>query len=120
MADMGAEGGTFLAKAGAAGAAGALWGIFGTMLLVIPTMVMGLLSPLAKKANKAVSDRIDSTPIKAEAPVRESKSQRDHQRRLAALEAEREEQELRERLEALNRRKARRSSQGAGASVHTI
>lgn len=120
MADVGAEGGTFLAKAGAAGAAGALWGIFGTMLLVIPTMVMGLLSPLAKKANKVVSEKIDATPVKTKGPIRESKSQREHQKRLAALEAEREEQELRERLEALNRKKARRSSQGAGTSVHTI
>lgn len=113
MADVGAEGGTFLAKAGAAGAAGALWGIFGTMLLVIPSIFMGLFGPVLKKGSSIVTERIEGvrpaasqSATRSVEEVKTTRAQREYQRKLAALNAEREEQELAAKLEALKRRRA--------------
>lgn len=113
MADVGAEGGTFLAKAGAAGAAGALWGIFGTMLLVIPSIFMGLFGPVLKKGSSIVSEKVEGirpaasqSATRSVEEVKTTRAQREYQRKLAALNAEREEQELAAKLEALKRRRA--------------
>lgn len=113
MADVGAEGGTFLAKAGAAGAAGALWGIFGTVLLVVPSIFMGLFGPVLKKGSNMVTEKIEGIrPSVAQAnaknpeEIKASRAQREYQRKLDALNAEREEMELAAKLEALKRRRA--------------
>jgi hypothetical protein len=113
MADVGAEGGTFLAKAGAAGAAGALWGIFGTVLLVVPSIFMGLFGPVLKKGSNMVTEKIEGIrPSVAQAnaknpeEIKASRAQREYQRKLEALNAEREEMELAAKLEALKRRRA--------------
>lgn len=113
MADVGAEGGTFLAKAGAAGAAGALWGIFGTMVLVIPSIFMGLFGPVLKKGSNIVTEKVEGLRPQAaqvnartQHEVKASRAQREYQRKLDALNAEREEMELATKLEALKRRRA--------------
>jgi hypothetical protein len=111
MADVGAEGGTFLAKAGAAGAAGALWGIFGTVLLIIPSIFMGLFGPVLRKGSNMVSERVEgirpsATQSKNAQEVKTTRAQREYQRKLDALNAEREEMELAAKLEAIKRRRA--------------
>lgn len=113
MADVGAEGGTFLAKAGAAGAAGALWGIFGTMLLVIPSIFMGLFGPILKKGSSMVTEKVEGlrpaatqSTTRSIEEVKTTRAQREYQRKLAALNAEREEMELAAKLEAIKRRRA--------------
>ncbi len=111
MADVGAEGGTFLAKAGAAGAAGALWGIFGTVLLIIPSIFMGLFGPVLRKGSNMVSERVEgirppATRSKSAQEVKTTRAQREYQRKLDALNAEREEMELAAKLEAIKRRRA--------------
>lgn len=112
MADVGAEGGTFLAKAGAAGAAGALWGIFGTVLLVVPSIFMGLFGPLIKKGSNMVSEKVEGigagnsqAKVKSPQEIKFSRVQREYQRKLDALNAEREEAELAAKLETLKRRR---------------
>ena len=115
MADIGGEAaGGFIAKAGAAGATGALWGIFATALLVIPSIFMGLFAPIVKKSSDMVAEKLKhaQTGEQKQEPQR-SKADREYQRRLAALNAEREEAELAEKLQVL---KARRQKANAHQS----
>lgn len=115
MADIGGEAaGGFIAKAGAAGATGALWGIFATALLVIPSIFMGLFAPIVKKSSDMVAEKLNHarTGEQKQEPQK-SKADREYQRRLAALNAEREEAELAEKLQVL---KARRQKANAHQS----
>lgn len=117
MADLGGEEAGFVAKATGAAAAGTVWGLFISALLIIPAAIGAIFVPATKKATKTISEKMENLGKNVE-PVKMTKASREHQRRLAALEAEREEAELRERLEALKKRsKAKRSSKTETATV---
>ena len=119
MADVGGEAaGGFIAKAGAAGATGALWGIFATALLVIPSIFMGLFAPLVKKSSDMVTEKLNHARTPEKQEPQKSKADREYQRRLAALNAEREEAELAEKLQVLKARRQKASThQGNGRNV---
>lgn len=112
MADVGGtETAGFLAKAGAASSAGLLWGLFGSMVLIVPGIIMSLFAPLAKKAKDTVEAKVNNLPSpqarQAQQGTKVSKAEKEHQRKMQALQAEREEQELLERLEGLKKKKAK-------------
>jgi hypothetical protein len=122
MADIGGEAaGGFLAKAGAAGATGALWGIFATALLVIPSIIMGLFAPVLKKGTDKISEKLNQQQAQgpqAKQEVQKSKADRDYQRKLAALNAQREEEELAEKLAMIKARRQRNAAnQGTSRNV---
>jgi hypothetical protein len=112
MADVGGtETAGFMAKAGAASSAGLLWGLFGSMVLIVPGIIMSLFAPLAKKAKDTVEAKVNNLPSpQARQPqqgTKVSKAEKEHQRKMQALQAEREEQELLERLQNLQKKKAK-------------
>ena len=121
MADVGGtETAGFLAKAGAASSAGLLWGLFGSMILIVPGIIMSLFAPLAKKARDTVDAKVNNIPAPQAKQVQQgtkvSKSEKEHQRKMELLQAEREEQELLERLEGLKKKKAKpRTAQASRA-----
>lgn len=121
MADLGSEQAVTLgAKAASAGMAGALWGLFATAFLLIPALIGGILFPFAKKAQASLNNKVDQINSNAkEEPRQMSKSQRDYQRKLDAINAEREEMELQARLDALSqkKRKAKGNSSRTSATV---
>ena len=123
MADIGGEAGAgFAAKATTAVGGGVVWGIFITMMLIIPTLFAGLLSPFLSKANKVIKDKIDTVPIgesvKAKTSTKKSKADREYEARMAELDAQREEQELADKLARLKARKRQKSShQSASTTV---
>ena len=118
MADLGGDQAVTLgAKAASAGAAGALWGLFATAFLLIPAVIGGILFPFAKKAQGALNNKIQDIGAKQEPVNKGSKSQREYQRKLDALNAEREEQELQAKLEALNRKKRQSRSNSSRTSA---
>lgn len=121
MADVGGgETAGFLAKAGAASSAGLLWGLFGSMILIVPGIIMSLFAPLAKKARDTVDAKVNNISSPQAKQVQQgtkvSKSEKEHQRKMELLQAEREEQELLERLEGLKKKKAKpRTAQASRA-----
>ena len=118
--DIGAGEATLAAKVASGASAGVAWGSFVTLLLLIPAAFGTLLSPFAKKANTAISEKIASVQSN-QATSRKttgSKADKEYNRRMAELNAQREEQELRDRLAALTRKKAKGRS--AGARVTTV
>ena len=122
MADIGGEAaGGFLAKAGAAGATGALWGIFATALLVIPSIIMGLFAPVLKKGTDKISEKLNQQQAQgpqAKQEVQKSRADRDYQRKLEALNAEREETALAEKLAMIKaRRQKTATNQGTSRNV---
>ena len=122
MADIGGEAaGGFLAKAGAAGATGALWGIFATALLVIPSIIMGLFAPVLKKGTDKISEKLNQQQAQgpqAKQEVQKSRADRDYQRKLEALNAEREEAALAEKLAMIKaRRQKTATNQGTSRNV---
>lgn len=122
MADIGGEGSaTFAAKATSAVGGGLVWGIFVTMLLVIPTLFAGIFSPFVSKANKVIKDKVEGIPTGAKPKTgKMTKADRLYQARMAELEAEREEQELANKLAQIKARKARAKSQGQNTSATVI
>ena len=120
MADIGGEAGAgFAAKAGSAIGAGALWGIFASAFLLIPALFASLLGPLLKKATTAVNTRVNATSEEeedAQPRTKMSKAERDYQKKLADLEAEKEEMELAARLEKVRARQAGRAKSARQAS----
>lgn len=120
MADMGGDQAVTLgAKAASAGAAGALWGLFATMFLLIPAVVGGILFPFAKKAQGALNNKIQEIGTKEEPSNKTSKAQREYQRKLDAINAEREQADLQARLEALSRKK-RQAKRGTSRTSATV
>jgi hypothetical protein len=121
MADMGGEAaGGFVAKAGAAGASGALWGIFASTLLVVPAIAMSVTGPMLNKARKLVEAKVDKPTESVQASSgKRNKSQREHERKMAELQAEQAEAELQMQLEAL-RKKKRKSAPSRSNSAHVI
>ena len=122
MADIGGEAaGGFLAKAGAAGATGALWGIFATALLVIPSIIMGLFAPVLKKGTDKISEKLNQQQAQdpqAKQEGQKSRAERDYQRKLEALNAEREEAALAEKLAMIKaRRQKTATNQGTSRNV---
>lgn len=122
MADIGGEAaGGFLAKAGAAGATGALWGIFATALLVIPSIIMGLFAPVLKKGTDKISEKLNHQQAQgpqAKQEGQKSRAERDYQRKLEALNAEREEAALAEKLAMIKaRRQKTATNQGTSRNV---
>lgn len=121
MADVGGtETAGFLAKAGAASSAGLLWGLFGSMILIVPGIIMSLFAPLAKKARDTVDAKVNNISSPQAKQVQQgtkvSKAEKEHQRKMELLQAEREEQELLERLEGLKKKKAKpRTAQASRA-----
>lgn len=121
MADVGGgETAGFLAKAGAASSAGLLWGLFGSMILIVPGIIMSLFAPLAKKTKDTIEAKINNIPSPQAKQVQQgtkvSKAEKEHQRKMELLQAEREEQELLERLEGLKKKKAKpRTAQASRA-----
>ena len=118
--DIGAGEATLAAKVAGGASAGVAWGSFVTLLLLIPAAFGAILSPFAKKANTAISEKIES--IKASAPAQSSsrkqtKAEREYNRRMEDLNRQREEAELQERLANLQRRKASKSS---SRSAHVV
>lgn len=121
MADIGGEAGAgFAAKAGSAIGAGALWGIFASAFLLIPALFASLLGPLLKKATTAVNTRVNATSEEeeedAQPRTKMSKAERDYQKKLAELEAEKEEMDLAARLEKVRARQAGRAKSARQAS----
>lgn len=113
--DIGAGEATLAAKVASGASAGVAWGSFVTLLLLIPAAFGTLLSPFAKKANAAISEKI-ATIQPSQTTTRKtssSKADREYSRRMAELNAQREEQELRERLASLARKKTKSRSNGA-------
>ena len=121
MADLGNEGSvTLAAKVGSAGMAGALWGVFATFFLMVPAVITGVIFPFAKKAQSALNNKINETAQPAKAlPRKMTKAEREYEARLAELNADKEEAQLRAKLERLSKRKARRT-EDADNSVHTV
>jgi F0F1-type ATP synthase membrane subunit b/b' len=121
MADIGGDQAVTLGtKVASAGAAGALWGLFATAFLLIPALIGGILFPFAKKAQGALNNKVQQINSNAkEEPRQMSKQQREYQRKLDALNAEREEMELQARLEALSqkKRKAKGNSSRTSATI---
>jgi uncharacterized membrane protein (DUF106 family) len=120
MADVGGgETAGFLAKAGAASSAGLLWGLFGSMVLIVPGIIMSLFAPLAKKAKDVVDEKVNNIPSsqpKVAQTAKMTKADKEHQRKMDALKAEKEEQELMERLQNLQKKKAKpRTAQASRA-----
>lgn len=118
MADVGGEQAVTLgAKAASAGAAGALWGLFATAFLLIPAIIGGILFPFAKKAQTSLNNKIQEIGTKEQAVKQGSKAQREYQRKLEAINAEKEEADLKAKLEALSRKKQQGKSKGSRTSA---
>ena len=118
MADLGGEQAVTLgAKAASAGAAGALWGLFATAFLLIPAIIGGILFPFAKKAQSSLTNKIQEIGTKEQPVNKGSKAQRDYQRKLEAINAEKEEADLKAKLEALSRKKQQGKSKGSRTSA---
>ena len=118
MADIGGEQAVTLgAKAASAGMAGALWGLFATAFLLIPAIIGGILFPFAKKAQSSLNNKIQDIGTKQEPAKQGSKSQREYQRKLEAINAEKEEADLQARVEALSRKKRQAKSKGSRTSA---
>ena len=122
MADLGGEAGAgFAGKAASAVGGGVVWGIFVTMLLIIPTLFAGLLSPFVSKANKVIKDKVDTIPVGQSKPKaktgKRTRADREYEARMAELDAQREEQELAERIARLQARKKQKTTRSASATV---
>ena len=118
MADLGGEQAVTLgAKVASAGAAGALWGLFATAFLLIPAIIGGILFPFAKKAQSSLNNKIQEIGTKEQPVNKGSKSQREYQRKLEAINAEKEEADLKAKLEALSRKKHQGKSKGSRTSA---
>jgi len=117
MADIGGEAGAgFAAKAGSAIGAGALWGIFASAFLLIPAIFGSLLGPILKRVTTSVNTKVSTIGNSNEEEeedskpqVKMSKAERDYQKKLAELEAEREEIDLEARLNKVRARQAGRA-----------
>ena len=113
-----------MAKAASAGVAGALWGIFASAFLVIPAIFGSLFAPALKKTHSTITEKLDEVKTKQAKPVVQasgkkiSKAEREHQARLAEINADLEEQKLRQELARLaSRRKVKASGRNANAQV---
>jgi uncharacterized protein YlxW (UPF0749 family) len=117
MADIGGEAGAgFAAKAGSAIGAGALWGIFASAFLLIPAIFGSLLGPILKRVTTSVNTKVSTIGNSNEEEeedskpqVKMSKAERDYQKKLAELEAEKEEIDLEARLNKVRARQAGRA-----------
>jgi hypothetical protein len=114
-----------MAKAASAGVAGALWGIFASAFLVIPAIFGSLFAPALKKTHTTITQKLDETTTAKAKPViqmtgkKMTKAEREHQARLDEINADLEEQKLRQELARLaSRRKAKAS--GRSASPQSI
>ena len=111
-----------MAKAASAGVAGALWGIFASAFLVIPAIFGSLFAPALKKTHTTITQKLDETKVGKSKPVvvmtgkKMTKAEREHQARLAEINADLEEQKLRQELARLaSRRKVKASGRNASA-----
>lgn len=124
MADIGGEAGAgFAAKAGSAIGAGALWGIFASAFLLIPAIFGSLLGPIFKRVTTSVNTKVNTIGNSDEEEEEDrkpqgkmSKAEKDYQKKLEALETEREEMELAARLEKIRSRQAGRAKTSRQAS----
>ena len=114
-----------MAKAASAGVAGALWGIFASAFLVIPAIFGSLFAPALKKTHSTITQKLDETKIGQSKPVvvmtgkKMTKVEREHQARLAEINADLEEQKLRQELARLSSRRKVKAS-GRNASAQSI
>jgi hypothetical protein len=125
MAEGAVEGAGVMAKAASAGMAGALWGIFASAFLVIPAIFGSLFAPALKKTHSTITRKLDETKVGQGkttvqmAGKKMSKVEREHQARLTEINADLEEQKLRQELARLSSRRKTKSS-GRNASAQSI